>query len=122
MVFAHNTGTLNNAHTCGDAGETCFSNVGPGTITRGQWVKFEACVRASTTETSRDGVVRWWVNGAPAGSYNNINYGAMVANEWLWNQTWDGYGNGQGFTADTHQYLDHLVVSIPPAGGCAKLK
>ncbi len=120
MVFAHNTGGLDNSHTCGEGGATCFPNsAGSGTFTRGNWVKFEACVRASTSVTSQDGVVRWWVDGQLAGDYRNMNYGSLVANEWVWNQTWDGYGNGQGFTTDTHQYLDHLVVSVPPNGGCA---
>lgn len=119
MVFAHNTGGLDNTHACGEAGATCFPNVGGGTIIRGQWVKFEACVSASTNKTSRDGAVRWWVNGQAAGDYRNINYGENVANEWVWNQTWDGYGNGQGFTSDTHQLLDHVVISTSASGRCA---
>lgn len=119
IVFGHNTTGLDNSHTCGEVGNTCFPNTsGSGTFVRGTWVKLEACVKASTNPTSRDGTVRWWVNGEPAGDYRNINYGGMVANEWVWNQTWDGYGNGQGFTTDTHQYVDHVVISVPPNGGC----
>jgi hypothetical protein len=45
-------------------------------LTVGAWTKLEAYVKASTTSTSRDGIVRWWVNGVPAGSYTNLNYGA----------------------------------------------
>lgn len=118
--FSHNTGTLNNSHICGgDAiGNLCYNNVGSGTFQRGQWVKFEACIRASTTLTSRDGAVRWWVNGVEAGRYTTLNYGAGVANEWVWDQTWDGFSNGQGFTSVAEQILDHIVISIPPNGGC----
>lgn len=120
IIFNHNTGGIDNSHTCAaDSGLICNPNVGSASFNRGKWVKFEACVRASTSNTARDGVVRWWVDGKLGGDYRNINYGSMVANEWVWNQTWDGYGNGQGFTSEAHQYLDHLVISVPPNGGCA---
>jgi len=114
---------LNNGHVCtGDPNSSlCYPNVGSGNFAVNAWVKLEACVRASTTSTSQDGVLRWWIDGVLAGDYRNLNYGGPNVNEWWWSQTWDGFpnGNGYGFTSDAHQYLDHLVVSLPPDGGCA---
>lgn len=121
--FSHNTGSLNNGHTCGadDIGNLCFNNRGPGTFQAGEWVNFEFCISASTSTTARNGVVWWAVNGVMAGAYGDMNYGTNVANEFVWNQTWDGYGNGKGFTTDTHQYLGHLYISTPPIGGCRSM-
>jgi len=84
------------------------------------WNRIEAYVHASTTSTSRDGIVRWWVNGQLAGNYTNLNYGGPVVNEWTWNETWDGNRNGQGATRDWHHWIDHVRVSTPNcgAGGC----
>ncbi len=118
--FSHNTGSLNNVHACGgdNIGNLCFNNRGSGSFQAGEWVNFEFCISASTSPTARNAVVWWAVNGTMAGAYNNLNYGTNVVNEFVWNQTWDGHGNGKGFTTDTHQYLGHLYISVPPAGGC----
>lgn len=113
-------GGVNNSHICGgdSNGLLCYPNMSAGKITRGQWIKFEACVRGSTTPTSRDGVVRWWINGVEAGHYDNYNSNSPVINEWAWNQTWDGYGNGQAFTSDASQSVGHIRISVPANGGC----
>lgn len=123
VEWSHNTGgasAVDNSHICGgDAvGNTCFPNVGPGTLQRGAYFDIEACTSASTTRTARDGVVWWAINGVMAGRYTNVNYGAGVTNEWVGNNTWDGAGNGQGYASDTHVYWDHLYLSVPPPGGC----
>ncbi len=120
MIFAHNTGGLNNTHTCSNNGELCYPNISSGVFTIGQWVKFEAIVCASTTTTARNGTVRWWINGVEAGRYTDFNYGSGSTNEFWWNQTWDGEAglNGKGFTGDVHQDVDHLVVSAIPASAC----
>lgn len=120
MIFAHNTSGIDNSHTCAlDSGLACFPNVGSGTITRGVQTKLEAYIKASTTATSRDGVVRWYVNGAPAGSYTNINYAPNGLNEWAWSETWDGFVNPPP-TVPWEWYIDHLHISTAscPSGGC----
>ncbi len=118
--WAPNTSGVNNPGVCGgDAlGGTCFPNRSAGTFTRGQAFTFEACIKSSSTPTAGDGIVRWWINGVEAGRYTNINTG-RVTNETVWQMTWDGYGNGQGFTAATHQYMGHMRMALPPAGGCS---
>jgi hypothetical protein len=117
-LFGHNTGGLDNSHTCGEAGATCFPNMGSGAVTEGQWTKIEAYVCASTCVTCRDGVVQWWVNGVEAGRYTNLNYGNGNVNQFDWNQTWDGYGNGQGFTRTVMQMTGHVYLSTTGNGGC----
>lgn len=120
VIFSHNGGNHDNSHTCGEhLGLTCFPNAGPGTITEGTWAKVEACIRSSSSLTSRDGVVKWWVNGVLAGSYTNFNYGNGNVNEVIYQQTWDGFGNGQGFTQTIRQRFGDIYISAVPAGGCS---
>ena len=116
MVFSHNTGTLDNSHTCGaHLGLGCEPNVGSGAVTQGVWTKLEAYVKKSTTATSRDGIVRWWVNGVLAGNYTNMNYAQNGLNEWVWSETWDGTVNPVP-AQDWSHFLDHLHISIPNGG------
>jgi len=122
--FSHNTQGLNNAHICGgDAiGNMCFPNVGPSTFQRGTPMKFEACIEASTCPTCRDGVLKWWVDGVLAGSYTTLNYGGNNVNEVSpLNATWDGPSglNGQGFTTETYQRTDHMIVRRGSRGMCS---
>lgn len=120
-LFGHNTGGLDNSHTCGEGGATCFPNVGSGAIVEGRWAKIEACIRSSSCSTCRDGVLRWWIDGVPAGFYTDLNYGNGNVNQFDWNQTWDGFGNGQGFTQTVMQMTGHIYLSTPPNGGCASV-
>lgn len=120
IFFGHNSGNVNNGHTCGGdaAGLTCFPNVGSGQVApAGTWFKLEAYLKASTTNTSRDGIVCWWVNGVPAGNYTNMNLSSLGLNEWVWSETWDGTVNPVP-SVDWSHYIDHLYISIPncPSG------
>lgn len=119
LMFGHNTSGLDNSHTCGGGGLICYPNVGSGVLVRGTWTKLEAYIKASTTATSRDGIVRWWVNGALAGNYTNMNYSPTGLNDWTWSETWDGFVKPVP-TVDWSHYLDHLHISIPNCGsaGC----
>ncbi len=115
VFFMHNTGGLDNSHTCAaDLGLICYTNAGSGYLTKGQWTKIEFYVKKSTTNTSRDGIVRWWVNGQLAGNYENMNYAAAGLNEWVWTETWDGAGDmGTSNTVTWNWFFDHLYLSIP---------
>lgn len=118
MIFAHNSGGgLDNSHACSlDLGLACYPNVGNGTLTRGVWTKLEAYVKSSTTNTSRDGIVRWWINGVLVGNYTNLNYGGQAGlNEWVWAETWDG-GVIPIPVVDWSHFVDHLHISIPNGG------
>lgn len=118
IVFAHNSGNINNGHACGGdfAGATCFPNVGSGQVVpAGTWFKIEAYIKSSTTNTSRDGIVRWWVNGQMAGNYTNLNVSSLGLNEWVWSETWDGTVNPPPSTEWAH-FIDHLHIST--CNGC----
>lgn len=119
IVWSHNSGDNDNSHICAlDLGLTCLPNVGSGTITEGVWAKIEFCIVSSTGTTARNGVFRWWVAGALAGDFRNANYGSGNINEVVFNQTWDGHGNGQGFTQTVRQQIGDVYLSAPPIGGC----
>lgn len=113
LCFVHNSGNVDNSHTmAGHLGLQGFPNVGPATVTPGTWFKIEAYLKSSTTLTSRDGIVKWWVNGIPAGSYTNINYGPAGLNEWVWTETWDRSGDmGTVNTVAWEHYMDQLYIS-----------
>jgi hypothetical protein len=118
LFFGHNSGNVNNGHTCGgDAlGLTCFPNVGSGqTVPTGNWFKIEAYLKSSTTNTSRDGAVMWWVNGQPAGRYTNMNLSSAGLNEWVWSETWDGTVNPTPSQEWAH-FVDHLHIAV--CSGC----
>lgn len=113
MIFNVNTGGYDNSHiTGGDPLAPFFPNAGPGMLRVGTWTKLEAYIKGSTTPTSRDGIVRWWVNGVPAGNYTNVNYAPNGLNEWVWSETWDGTVNPAP-TTDWSHFIDHIHISIP---------
>ncbi len=117
---------LDDRHTCGDDGLWCYPNALPTSITIGKWTKIEVYVRGSTTSTSRDGVVRWFIDGVMNGNYTNMNITPELFNEWFWTETWDGCGGnancdlGRVNTTDWSHYIDHIYISAPScgAGGC----
>lgn len=115
LIFMVNSGEFDNSHTCAaDRGLICYANAGGDWLVKGQWTKIEAYVKKSTTETSRDGIVRWWINGKLAGNYTNMNYADAGLDEWVWTETWDGAGDmGTSNTVPWYWYIDHLYLSIP---------
>ena len=115
MEWGHNTSGLDNSHTCAmDSGLWCYANVGPSMITLGQWAKIEVYQKSSTTATSRDGALRWWVNGVMGGNYTNLNYAPGGLSEWQWNNTWDGAQDmGTSNTVDWEHWIDHVHISLP---------
>jgi len=125
LMFGPNSGGIDNTVAFGGDGFTAFPNVGNGqTVPSGNWFKLEVYIKGSTSPTSRDGIVRWWVNGALAGNYTNVNYASSGLNEWIWSETWDGTVNPVP-SVDWSHYLDQLHIStggtgaggVPPTGG-----
>jgi hypothetical protein len=116
LLFGPNTDGIGNAHILGtsDPGATFFPNVGNGTLRVGVWTKIEAFIRASTTRTSQDGIVRWWINDVLVGSYTNVNYcgpNGETLNRWMQTQTWDGaFDMGRSNTVAWEHYIGHLRV------------
>lgn len=102
-------------NTSGLLDANLYPNVSSGVVTRGQWTKIEAYIRCSTTRSSADGIIRWWVNGVLVGNYTGMNYCGINnegINQWVWSETWDGHQDmGQSNTVEWAHYLDHLFIS-----------
>lgn len=119
-MWGHNTGGIDNSHImAADSGLIAYSNVGNASVQMGVWYKMEFHIRASTTRTSRDGFIRWWVNGILVGSYNNLNYASStstaaspgVLNQFVWNETWDNNQDmGISNTVPWEHYVDHIYI------------
>lgn len=117
MIWSFNTGNLDNSHITGstDPGIPLFANVGDDTLRVGVWTKLYACIRGSTSNTSRDGIIKWWINDRLVGSYSNINYAPAGLNEWVWSETWDGTPNFTVSVVWSH-FLDHLRIWMGSVG------
>lgn len=112
IIFGHNSKNLDNSHTCAaDLGLVCYPNVADVKIKFGNWTKLESYIKISTTATSRDGIVRWWVNGILVGNYTNINYEQDGLNEWIWTETWGALEPRFQKNVDLSHYIDHLHIS-----------
>lgn len=112
IIFGHNSNWDNSHIWSADLGLIGYPNKAPGYFYGGQWVLLEGYIKVSTNSTSRDGTVRWWVNGVLCGDYTTANYGSAGLNDWVWTQTWDGNGKvGTVNTVDWEQYVDDLYLS-----------
>jgi hypothetical protein len=113
---------------CGNWGNLCYNTTrdgtgwfepnagGNATIAAGSgFHKVEIYLKASTTPSSADGIVRVWVDGALTTNYTNVNQGHNGdPNSGFGNveitSTWDGQFSP---SSDWHHYFDHLYVSFP---------
>ncbi len=130
----------NNCHVsgwnggCGAPGAPnsgAFTPNGPGNsmIAAGSgWHRLEVYQKKSTTATSRDGIVRVWIDGVLSTNYSNVNLSPSGFNSVQYNHTWDGsialqcYADiqpvdqqwrGRDCNRAWHHMWDHLRVSIP---------
>lgn len=124
FFFGHNSGNVDNSHACAfDLGLVCNPNVGSGAVPYGVVHKLEVYMKSSSTNTSRDGVLRYYVNGVPAGSYSNLNLASAGFNEWNWTETWDNCGGnpvcdlrGNANTREWSHFVGHLHIAT--CSGC----
>lgn len=128
LYFGHNTSGIDNSHTCAlDSGLQCNPNVTTTVLRPDIWYEIEAYIVGSTSTTSRDGQVYWWVDGVQQGRYTNINYGSII-NEWQINHTWDnslalqcsGNSLARDCSHDQIHYFDELLLASVgglPTGG-----
>lgn len=113
---------------CGHPGEygMCYSkgdgtgwfepNVSSGTVSAGSgWHKIELYLKSSTTTTSRDGILRWWLDGQLVGNYPTVNMSPGGFQDFEINHTWDGSSclvpPNRDMTKAWHHYWDHLHIS-----------
>lgn len=114
IIFTHNSGNVDNSHIMSlDLGLRGEPNIdrSAANVTPGIWHKIEFWIRCSTTLTSRDGAVKWWVNDKLCGYYEQLNYGTAAAGltNWIWTETWDNSGTPIHPVALEH-WLGHLYL------------
>lgn len=116
VFFMHNSSNVDNSHIMslelGLRGEPNIDRSGA-VVAPGIWHKLEFWIRCSTTLTSRDGAVKWWVNDKLVGYYEQLNYGTIAAGltNWVWTETWDGSDmRFFGHTAPLEHWLGHLYL------------
>jgi hypothetical protein len=80
----------------------------PTPITLGTWYKIEILLVRSTTATSEDGILKWWVNGVLQAYYANVN----TPRDWNEINIAPTWGGG-GATKTEHDYFlfDHIHIS-----------
>jgi len=116
-----------NAHVSGfDGGPSGLTgylvpniNAAAATVAAGSgWHFIELYLKCSTSLTSRDGIIRWWVNRTLCGSYTNVNLTPTGFSEFHLNGGWDGSppftAAGRDMSRAWHHYWDHIRISRRP--------
>jgi hypothetical protein len=67
--------------------------------------------KRSSTPTTADGIIRWWINGVLRGDYTNIRWPTVNFETWRFSPTWGGVGDT--LACDGYWWVDHLYVSRP---------
>lgn len=97
-----------------------FGNVNGGNypVVPGAWYRVELYFKGSTTPTSRDGIVRWWVTKAGAsgptqvGNYVDVNFDTPAFLQFSFAPTWGGNSGVRKRALDYYR-IDHVHVSHP---------
>lgn len=109
-------GTFGMCYSRGDGTGWFEPNTGANaTVAAGSgWHRIEIYLKTSTTKTSRDGIVRWWLDGAMVGNYSGVNLSPGGLQDFQINHAWDGSGScaTRDCTKSWHHYWDHLHISI----------
>jgi hypothetical protein len=103
---------LQNAQA-GGYGDSPGSRVFPGKdLTRlGEWHQVEIYAKKSTTRTSADGILRYWINGVLQADMTNINLDSGFT-QVQFTQSWDQPDMARPNAFD-YYYYDHVYVSAP---------
>jgi len=88
-----------------------YANVNNPKITLGVWHRFELYFKRSSSPSTADGIIRWWIDGALCGNYTNIQWPNSGFDEARFDPTWGGVGGSVAF--DSWWRLDHVRVSRP---------
>jgi hypothetical protein len=106
--------TVDNSHLgdgYGDPGSTwLLFGQNPYTVKLGAWHRIEVYMKKSKSRSSRDGILRWWVNGTAVGNYDKVNYPEItMAREFKIDPTWGGTGDVKSQT--DYFWYDHIRIS-----------
>lgn len=101
-----------NGHLANSWGDSCNGtrNIdGNTTIVPGNWYRIETFTKPSSTSSSRDGIVQWWVNGVLDGSWADVNFPFTTWSEFQLSPVWGGLNNTKIQT--DYYYYDHIRIS-----------
>ena len=79
---------------------------------RGQWVRYEMLLKASSSNSTADGGLDVWIDGVQTHHYTNVQWQMSSARTWMslgWNPTYGGGFNPVPHTQ--YQYMDHIRIS-----------
>lgn len=80
-------------------------------VSLGVWHRVEIYAKRSTNATSRDGIVRCWLDGVLQVNYTNVNFPSGF-NQVQFTNSWDNYEPNFPNAYDEHRY-GHVHVSEP---------
>jgi hypothetical protein len=97
-----------------------FGNVRGGNyvIVPGTWYRIELYFKGSTTPTSRNGMLRWWMTKqgdaapTPVGDYTNVNFDTPEFIQFSFAPTWGGNSGVRKRRSDYYR-IDHVHISRP---------
>lgn len=80
------------------------------------WHLIEVYLKSSSSKTSRDGALRWALDGKIVGNYPNVNLSPGGFDEYILTHTWDGSSclvpPYRDMSKAWHHYWDHLYISV----------
>jgi len=90
-------------------------NLGPNisnpTITLGVWHQFELYFRRSSTSSTADGIIRWWIDGVLCATYTNVTWPNTTFDQARFEPVWGGITGTVAF--DSYWWVDHIHLSQP---------
>jgi hypothetical protein len=97
-IYFPNSVGVNNCHLPGVWGDCpgtvqVYANVSNPTITLGVWHRMELYIKQSTSPTSRDGIIKWWIGGALCGDFTNVNFPEDRLIQYEFDATWGNIGD-----------------------------
>jgi hypothetical protein len=92
-----------------------FPNRGSGRVSLGVWHRVEVYMKRSTSSTSRDGTIRFWLDGALIFDYTNVNMPGYFTGTYF-TPAWDGSWEPVHPTSFSNRY-DHVHLSTGGSGG-----
>lgn len=86
-----------------------FANRASGAVSLGDWHRIEIYKKASASGTSKNGVVKVWMDGALVMEYTKVNMPGSFFGTYF-TPTWDGSWSPVHTTSFSHRY-DHVRIS-----------
>jgi hypothetical protein len=88
------------------------SNIEDTGVSLDQWHRVEIYARFSTTSSTADGVLRWWLDGELLGDYDDITFSDGIGFEQFFIYPGSAAGD-PARSQDGYFWLDHIRLSVP---------